>query len=297
MRTARMQMALFTPFDQATIRPPSGQLLKWIGSKHRFAAEIVAHFPRDYAGYFEQFLGSGAVLATLAPRRGVASDTFPALIEIWRAVAHAPEQLKEWYAERWQETAKDGKQRAYERIKASYNARPNGADLLFLCRACYGGVVRFRKADGYMSTPCGVHEPISPISFNKRVDEWHQRTAGAEVRLADYREAMAEAGEGDLVYCDPPHSYSQSILYGAQAFSLTELFRQVAACKDRGVHVAVSLDGSKKSGGLFCHLEIPPGLFERELEIRCGRSMLRRFQMGGRTLEDEHVSDRLLLTY
>ena len=39
---------------------------------------------------------------------------------------------------------------SYEAIKASYNAAPNAADLLFLCRSCYGGVVRFRKADGHM---------------------------------------------------------------------------------------------------------------------------------------------------
>ena len=31
--------------------------------------------------------------------------------------------------------------------------------------------------------------------------------------------------------------------------------------------------------------------------VNCGRSMLRRFQMGGKTLESEVVSDRLLLTY
>jgi DNA adenine methylase len=63
------------------------------------------------------------------------------------------------------------------------------------------------------------------------------------------------------------------------------------------VYVALSLDGSKKSGEVLCHLKFPDGLFERELQIRCGRSMLRRFQMGGKTLEREEVSDRLLLTY
>jgi len=49
--------------------------------------------------------------------------------------------------------AKLGKVAAYEQVKASYNRSPNGADLLFLSRVCYGGVVRFRKADGFMSTP------------------------------------------------------------------------------------------------------------------------------------------------
>ena len=237
------------------------------------------------------------MLATLVPQRGLASDTFAPLIEIWRALTDNPSQLKEWYAERWQQTVRDGKTKAYAQIRAAYNTRPNGADLLFLCRACYGGVVRVRKADGFMSTPCGVHEPISPATFTKRVDEWHRRVAGVEVRLADYCEVMAEADAGDLVYCDPPYSYTQSILYGAQSFSLQNLLCQIAACKERGVYVALSLDGSKKSGEVFCHLECPDGLFERELEIRCGRSMLRRFQMGGQTLEREDVSDRLLLTY
>ena len=36
---------------------------------------------------------------------------------------------------------------------------------------------------------------------------------------------MSKAQKGDLVYCDPPYSHTQSILYGAQSFSLERLFR------------------------------------------------------------------------
>jgi DNA adenine methylase len=72
-----------------------------------------------------------------------------------------------------------------EAIKASYNASPNAADLLFLCRSCYGGVVRFRQADGYMSTPCGIHNPVSPEAFSKRVNEWHLRVRGARFLHAE----------------------------------------------------------------------------------------------------------------
>ena len=185
----------------------------------------------------------------------------------------------------------------YETIKASYNANPNGADLLFLCRSCYGGVVRFRKQDGYMSTPCGVHTPVRVESFSRRVDEWRLRTAGTEFRVLDYREAMGMAGSGDLVYCDPPYKDTQRILYGAQAFNLKDLFETIAACKSRGALVALSIDGTKQSGNLVCDVSIPKGLFEREVSVNCGRSMLRRFQMSGQTLEGEVVADRLLLTY
>lgn len=279
------------------VKPFTAQLLKWIGNKQRFAHEIASFFPEGFGTYYEPFLGSGAVLSTLAPRRAFASDIFPPLMEIWLMLCRSPGTLKRWYAERW-ETATSGDKRAgYERIKASFNARPNGPDLLFLCRACYGGVVRFRQADGHMSTPCGVHTPISPESFARRVDEWRRRTAGVTFALMGYDEAMNRAKAGDVVYCDPPYRHSQGILYGAQTFDLEHLFDVIARCKRRGVLVALSIDGTKRSGAVTCHLSVPKGLFEREASVNCGRSMLRRFQMNGKSLETELVADRLLLTY
>lgn len=279
------------------VAPFRTQLLKWIGNKQRFAHEIAQYFPNDIRVYREPFLGSGAVLGTLAPRRGLGSDAFGPLAGIWKMLKKNPGTLKKWYRQRWERVAGGDKVEEYERIKKSYNNAPNGADLLFLCRSCYGGVVRFRQADGYMSTPCGVHPPISPKSFSNRVDIWHDRVAGTTFRHLDYLDAMAAAKHGDLVYCDPPYSQSQTILYGAQAFSLERLFESILECKQKGVRVVLSIDGSKKSGSKFCDLAIPDGLFERETSVNCGRSMLRRFQMNGQSLESEVVTDRLLLTY
>jgi hypothetical protein len=59
----------------------------------------------------------------------------------------------------------------------------------------------------------------------------------------------------------------------------------------------VSIDGTKFSGRKLCDIAIPDGLFEREEFVTVGRSMLKRFQMDGRTLEDHEVRDRLLLTF
>lgn len=279
------------------VKPFKSQLLKWVGNKQRFAHEIASYFPERFGTYHEPFLGSGAVLATLAPKTALASDVFPPLIEIWQTLKKSPATLKRWYADRWKAATNGDKQDGYERVKASYNGKPNGADLLFLCRACYGGVVRFRQADGYMSTPCGVHNPIPPESFAERADDWHKRTSGASFALMDYDEAMSRAKAGDVVYCDPPYTHSQTILYGAQSFDLEHLFTVIARCKKAGVFVALSIDGTKRSGEVTCHLPIPKGLFEREAFVNCGRSMLRRFQMNGKTLESEVVADRLLLTY
>ena len=113
----------------------------------------------------------------------------------------------------------------------------------------------------------------------------------------NYEEAMEEARSGDLVYCDPPYSDSQAILYGAQNFDLQNLLRVIERCNRRGVYVAMSIDGTKRSGNLTVDMPVPSGLFKKEIFIQCGRSMLRRFQMNGQTLEHEVVTDRLLLTF
>ncbi|MCE2970973.1 MAG: DNA adenine methylase [Burkholderiales bacterium] len=278
-------------------RPFRTQLLKWVGNKQQQAASIIAHFPSTFGTYYEPFVGSGGVLGTLAPRHAVASDAFAPLIEIWQTLRRDRAALKSQYAKRHELIARLGKRAAYERVLAAFNARPNGADLLFLCRACYGGVVRFRKEDGCMSTPVGVHDPIDPSSFAQRVDIWHARTAGTDFVQLDFAEAMHRPVAGDLVYCDPPYADSQAILYGAQNFSLARLLAAIAACKARGVHVALSIDGTKFSGRKLCDVPIPQGLFERQVFVRVGRSMLKRFQMDGRTLEEHEVQDRLLLTY
>jgi DNA adenine methylase len=297
MRVKEDTLDMFYGTKFQSVAPFKTQLLKWIGNKQRFAHEIASFFPCDIGTYFEPFLGSGAVLGALQPPRAVASDVFSPLVEIWRTLREEPAQLVQWYRERFTIYHSDKRPHGYDQIRDSYNARPNGADLLFLCRSCYGGVVRFRKADGYMSTPCGVHDPIKPQSFAERVDIWRRRTAGAEFRNADFAEVMEEAQADDLVYCDPPYTDSQSILYGGQSFSLDRLFQVIAECKDRGVRVALSIDGMKKSGAVLCKVDFPMGLFEEEVFVTCGRSMLRRFQRNGETLEDEEVHDRLLLTY
>lgn len=278
-------------------KPFKKQLLKWVGNKQRFAHEIISYFPARYNTYYEPFLGSGAVLGTLAPRRGIGSDTFEPLIQIWQTLKSDPELLKTWYAERWHKMQAEGKVEAYEAIKASYNAAPNPEDFIFLTRSCYGGVVRFRQQDGYMSTPCGVHDPVPPESFSERVDIWRERLSHCDFLHSDYEDIMDRAGQGDIVYCDPPYSHSQAILYGAQKFSLENLLEKISACKKRGAFVALSIDGSKKSGNYICDLPIPEGLFARELAVNCGRSMLKRFQMEGQTLEHEVVTDRLLITH
>ena len=60
---------------------PQGQLLKWVGNKFRYAELIARHLPVPTGTYYEPFVGTGAVLATVRPGCGVAGDALPTLID------------------------------------------------------------------------------------------------------------------------------------------------------------------------------------------------------------------------
>ena len=69
-----------------------------------------------------------------------------------------------------------------------------------------------------MSTPRGPHKPICPESFEQRVQLWSNLVKKADFVTESFEKAMNKPQCGDLVYCDPPYTHSQSIIYGAQTF-------------------------------------------------------------------------------
>ena len=268
-------------------RVPPKQFLKWVGNKQRFAEQIAAIFPLEYNLYIEPFVGSGAVLGAMSPHKGIAGDALKPLIDLWTLLKNDPEKVYEYYARNHALVLKD-KPKTYKKIRDSYNENPNGLDLLFLSRACYGGIVRFTK-QGKMSTPPGAHTPIPPEAFKERMMLWRNRILNTEFLHASYEILIDQAGKGDIVYCDPPYSDSQSILYGAQSFDLQNLFLKIAEAKKRGAKIALSIDGKKFSGSKIIELNIPEGLFKREIFINLGSSMLKRFQKKDQKMVGEDV--------
>lgn len=281
-------------------------LLKWIGNKQRFAETIVSYMPESFNHYYEPFLGSGAVLAHLLNlsttqgkpqfKQAYGSDVLPFLVEIFNLVKSDPHQLTQHYEQNITQYYQDP-DATYLQIRDRFNHDHNALDFCLLSRTCYSGVIRFRKADGYMSTPRGPHKPITPESFAQRVEAWSQLLQKASFRTESFTAALDRAQKGDVVYCDPPYTHSQGIIYGAQGFAIEELWRKIQECKERGVMVMLSINGSRESKTKDISVKAPDGLFERELLVNCGKSMIDRLQNAGQTMANEEVHDKLCLTW
>ena len=281
-------------------------LLKWIGNKQRFAETIISYMPEQFNDYYEPFLGSGAVMAQLLYENSMndtpmfnhcyASDILPFLVDIFNIVKNNPEQIKEYYSKEIEEYYLNPTDK-YNEIRDRFNSDHNALDFCLLSRTCYSGIIRFRKVDGYMSTPKGPHNPIRPETFSKRGDLWHDLISDSVFSTMSFEECMDKAQAGDVIYCDPPYTHSQSIIYGAQTFNIANLFKKIAECKAKGVYVMLSINGTRESNKKDISIIPPDGLFEREIFVNCGTSMIDRLQNAGQTMKNEIVHDKLLLTW
>jgi len=281
-------------------------LLKWIGSKQRFAETIVGYMPQSFSNYYEPFLGSGAVLGELLRQSkerffpsfemAFAYDVLPFLIDVFSITKESPEILAEYYTNAIREYYLSP-EREYEVIRNRFNLDHNALDFCLLSRTCYSGIIRFRKADGYMSTPRGPHKPLLPASFEERVQLWSALIQKVEFATLGFNESMKYPQKEDVVYCDPPYTHSQGILYGAQGFNIEDLWLRVEECKKRGAYVIVSLNCLRESKSKDISVSYPEGLFEREILIDCGSSMIDRLQNKGHSMENGKVHDKLLLTW
>ena len=281
-------------------------LLKWIGNKQRFAETIVSYMPTAFNNYYEPFLGSGAVMAELLYHdtsmifphfnHAYGSDVLPFLIDIFNLTKENPSALTEHYSREISEYYVNPVEK-YTEIRDRFNSDHNPYDFLLLSRTCYSGVIRFRKADGYMSTPRGPHKPISPETFDKRLNQWHFLLQKASFTCESYVDVMNRPTEGDVVYCDPPYTHSQGIIYGAQDFNIDTLWQKISECKDRGAKVILSINGMRDSKKKDISVTPPDGIFERKLLVNCGTSMIDRLQNTGKEMKNKKVDDQLLLTW
>jgi len=247
-------------------------LLKWAGGKRQLLKEISAVLPEDFrkpdrgegapeAGsrdveataprgrYLEPFLGGGALLFHLLPRRGTVSDINPELINFYTVLKTRPEEL----LARLEELPVDSE--SYYRIRswdreAGWESRSpvcRAARLLYLNRTCYNGLFRVNRR-GEFNVPYGRYRNPRVVQ-PERLREAAAFLAEAEIRLVcqDFELTMEEAREGDFVYLDPPYdpvnTTSSFTGYTSGGFGRQEQVRLRDACRRldrRGVRFLLS---------------------------------------------------------
>lgn len=175
--------------------------LKWAGGKTKLLPDLYARLPERFGRYFEPFLGGGALFFALQPGASSLSDVNLDLVQVYEVVRDQVDALVEELEGYVYERAFYYDMRAEDPCQMTPVKR--AARMLYLNRTCFNGLYRVNKK-GRFNVPFGRYKaPV--ICQEDRLREASRALEGHEIRRVDYRQAVASAQAGDLVYFDPPY--------------------------------------------------------------------------------------------
>ena len=203
-------------------RHPKAPPLKTQGIKTKLTPFIAGHIEWDWQGrWIEPFLGSGAALLNIRPTRAVAADSCAAVINFYRAIqdGRVTAARAEAFLQSEGERLRTDGAAHYYRIRERFNELGNPLDFLFVNRACFNGLMRFNR-EGHFNTPfCKKPERFRPSYVTKICNQVQWAANAIQGRdwhfvCADWRNTLADVGEPDFIYADPPYVGRFADFYG-----------------------------------------------------------------------------------
>jgi DNA adenine methylase len=262
--------------------------IKWSGSKRSQAREIISYFPKEFDVYFEPFLGSGAVLGHLKPKKAVGADINKPLISLWKELQNNPKKIADDYRKKWNALQKNGHTYFYK-VRAKFNKDQSPLDFLFLTRTCVNGLIRYNKNGEFNNSLHHTRKGIHPDQLEKIILEWSSTVIKHKFIDYDYKKTTRSANERDFIYLDPPYFNTGTRYFGTIGYqSFLEYLNDL---NKRGVRFALSYDG--KRGEQSYVVDIPKNLYKRHILIHSGNSTFNKVQNG----KIEKVHESLYLNY
>ncbi|OGF74272.1 DNA adenine methylase [Candidatus Giovannonibacteria bacterium RIFCSPHIGHO2_02_43_16] len=248
-------------------------LIKWSGSKQSQAIFIASCAPNNFNTYYEPFLGGGAVVGILQPRKAVCSDINNPLIALWKLIKEKPGLVVKNYGENWNELQKEGYKFFYK-ARDRFNHGESPHDLLFLSRTCVNGLIRYNQQGKFNNSLHYTRKGIHPDRFAKIATDWNQRIKNCVFLTTDYRKATKNARRDDFIYLDPPYFNTRGRYFGTINFE--EFLNYLSGLNDKGIKFALSYDGMRADKNYI--VEIPKTLYKRHLLVPFGNSTFKKVQ-------------------
>ena len=175
-------------------------LIPYFGGKSRLAKTIIANFP-DHTCYVEVFAGAANVLfAKAAGTTEVINDLDRALITLYRAVKHHPEELHRQF--KYVLIARDEFDRLMRVDPDTLTDIQRAARYLYLQRMCFGG----RSKGRTFGTSTTSLPGLNLFTLQRLLEEAWLRLTHVTIECLDFRVLIPRYDrEHTLFYLDPPY--------------------------------------------------------------------------------------------
>lgn len=168
------------------------------------------------ASWIEPFFGTG-VVGFNSPVGGdrIVGDTNPHIINFYNGILNGeitPRNMRAYLEHESQllEVADEDGYAYYREVKERFNRGHSPFDFIFLSRAGFNGMMRFNRRGEWNIPFCKKPNRFAPAYVTKicnQIENVRQEIKNYrwEFNNVSFIETIRRAGEGDLIYCDPPY--------------------------------------------------------------------------------------------
>ena len=229
--------------------------LKWAGGKRQLLPVIKEFQPIKYTQYYEPFVGAGAVLFSLQPKKSTINDTNHELINCYQVIKDQPEEL----LAQIQHHKEQNSQEYYYKLRAldrqddfeNLSSVQRAARIIYLNKTCFNGLFRVNSR-GQFNVPYGKYSnPVIADPALIRAVSKYLNFASVKILQGDFERAVATARKGAFIYFDPPYyplsDTSSFTGYSINGFGEQEQRRLKKVCdklSDRGCQILASNSAS-----------------------------------------------------
>ena len=226
--------------------------VKWAGGKRSIVDKLIKYSPSEYNTYFEPFVGGGALLYELSPKKAVINDYNKELMNIYECIKdenkfssmclelnkHERDHSEEYY---YQIRDLDKDKKKFSKLSDYKRA----ARTIYLNKACFNGLYRVNSKNEF-NVPFGKKTKVNTYDGpNLGIIHCYLNMNDVKLLSVDFEEACKGAKKGDFIYLDPPYdsdkvtfnSYTENGFGKDEQRRLAELFKDL---DKRGCYVMLS---------------------------------------------------------
>ena len=170
------------------------------------------YIDKDCSTYVEPFIGGGAVLFELKPKKAIINDYNEELVNVYNTIKDNPEELLEILRVHEEKNKTIGADYFYE-IRGidrtdefeKLNNIERAARIIYLNKTCFNGLYRVNAA-GQFNTPYGKYKnPDIANETTINAMSTYLNTNKIKILQGDYKQALKGLRKGAFVYLDPPY--------------------------------------------------------------------------------------------
>ena len=225
--------------------------VKWAGGKRSIIHELIQLSPKIFDTYYEPFVGGGALLFELSPRKAITNDYNKELMNVYSCIKDEEKLVLMCNELNKHETNHSEtyyyKIRDLDKDKKKFNKIPDykrAARTIYLNKACFNGLYRVNSNNEF-NVPSGKRSKVNTHSENLGIIHCFLNMNDIQLLSTDFVDAVKTAKQGDFIYFDPPYdsdtstfnSYTENGFGKEDQIRLAELFKELDS---RGCYVMLS---------------------------------------------------------